>query len=73
MASETAPAPSIVSRRRIRSARVVAWMFAAFAAVPFFGLIDLATLPGWVDLDYEWAVPIEVSWGSLFTFLVAGS
>jgi hypothetical protein len=73
MAAETAPTASTVSRSRIRLARVVAWVLAVFAAVPFFGLIDLGTLVGAADPAYVWAVPLEVSWGSLFTFLVAGS
>jgi hypothetical protein len=72
MAAETAPAQA-VSRSRIRLARIVALILAVFAAVPFFGLIDLGTLVGAADPAYVWAVPLEVSWGSLFTFLVAGS
>ena len=36
------------------------------------GLIDLFTLPGWVDQSFEWEVPLEASWGSLFTFFLAG-
>src|SRR6478735_10990505 len=73
MATETAAAASTVSGRRVRGAQVVAWIFAAFAAVPFFGLVDLGTLLGAANPEYQWAVPLEVSWGSLFTFLVAGA
>jgi hypothetical protein len=72
MATETAAAASTVSGRRVRLAQVVAWLLAAFAAVPFFGLIDLGTLLGAANPEYQWAVPLEVSWGSLFTFFVAG-
>jgi hypothetical protein len=54
-------------------ARPLAWVLAAIAAVPMFGLIDLVTLFGWVDPAYEWEVPLEVSWGTLFTLLIAGS
>ncbi|WP_210479190.1 hypothetical protein [Naasia sp. SYSU D00948] len=60
-----------VPARRVRIAQVLAWTLAVAAAVPFFGLIDLATLPGWVNQEYIWEVPLEVSWGSLFTFFVA--
>jgi hypothetical protein len=73
MAAETPPTSITVSRGRIRWARVIAWVLALFAAIPFFGLIDLGTLVGAANPEYEWAVPLEVSWGSLFTFLVAGS
>lgn len=73
MAAGTAPTSTAVSRSRIRSARIVAVVLAVFAVVPFFGLIDLGTLVGLADPAYVWAVPLEVSWGSLFSFLVAGS
>jgi hypothetical protein len=53
-------------------ARLLATALAIVAAVVFMGVIDLATLPGWVDQQYEWEVPLEVSWGSLFTFFLAG-
>ncbi|GGK82886.1 hypothetical protein [Ornithinimicrobium pekingense] len=43
------------------------------ACVLMMGVIDLLTLPGWVDQQYEWEVPLEASWGALFTFLVAGA
>ena len=66
-----------VSRSRSAAAllglRVGAWTMAVIAAVFLFGLVDLMTLPGWVDQRYEWMVPLEASWGSLFTFVVAGS
>jgi hypothetical protein len=54
------------------AARVVASAFALVAALILMGLIDLFTLPGWVNQDFEWEVPLEASWGSLFTFFVAG-
>lgn len=73
VATEAASGSNVVSQGRIRWARAVAWSCAVFAALPFFGLIDLSTLLGLVDQDYVWAVPLEVSWGSLFTFVVAGS
>ena len=73
MAAGSSTPPRTFSRRRIRSTRIVAWVFAVFAAVPFFGLIDLGTMLGWADPQYVWEVPLEVSWGSLFTFMVAGA
>ena len=53
-------------------ARVLASAMALAAALLFMGVIDLATLPGWVNQEFEWPVPLEVSWGSLFTFFLAG-
>ncbi len=52
----------------LRAAAVVA---AVFWSVLFFGLIDLATMyaPG----EFEAVVPLEVSWGVFFTFVVAGA
>jgi hypothetical protein len=38
-----------------------------------FGLVDLGTLLGLSDARYQWAMSLEASWGSLFTFLVAGA
>ncbi|WP_324650735.1 hypothetical protein [Georgenia sp. H159] len=60
------------ARQRLRLARVVAVLFALIAAVILMGLIDLLTLPGWVNQDFEWEVPLEASWGALFTFFLAG-
>lgn len=57
----------------LRAMRVIAWLMAVVAVIPLFGLADLMTLPGWVDPQYEWKVPLEASWGSLFTFVTAGS
>jgi hypothetical protein len=51
----------------------MAVVFALIASLVLFGLIDLLTLVGWVDQEYEWEVPLEVSWGALFTFFLAGS
>ena len=45
---------------------------AVFFAVPFFGLVDLLAVTG----DPAWVVPLvplEVSWGVLFTVFVAGT
>jgi hypothetical protein len=53
-------------------ARLLAAALALVAALIFMGVPDLATLPGWVDQAFEWPVPLEVSWGSLFTFFLAG-
>ncbi|MEV7572252.1 hypothetical protein AB0P28_04030 [Pseudarthrobacter sp. NPDC089323] len=58
---------------RLRFVRVVAWLMVPVTAVGLFGIADLMTLPGWVDQRYVWAVPLEASWGSLVTFVVAGS
>lgn len=55
------------------AARWVAVGLALVAAVLMMGVIDLLTLPGWVNQQYEWEVPLEASWGALFTFLVAGA
>lgn len=54
-------------------ARWVAVVLALVAAVVMMGIIDLLTLPGWVNQQYEWEVPLEASWGALFTFFVAGA
>ncbi|WP_341358924.1 hypothetical protein V5H98_14335 [Georgenia sp. M64] len=61
------------ARRRLSLARVVAALFALIAAFILMGLIDLLTLPGWVNQDFEWEVPLEASWGALFTFFLAGA
>lgn len=54
-------------------ARVVAVVLALISALILMGLIDLFTLPGWVDQDFEWEVPLESSWGSFFTFFLTGA
>ena len=51
----------------------MAVLLALVAAVVMMGVIDLMTLPGWVNQQYEWEVPLEASWGALFTFFVAGA
>lgn len=56
-----------------RAARLLASLFAATSAIVFFGIVDLATLPGWTDPAYEWQVPLDASWGSLFTFVIAAA
>jgi hypothetical protein len=53
-------------------ARATAVLFALVASLVLFGLVDLLTLVGWVDQDYQWEVPLEVSWGAVFTFFLAG-
>lgn len=58
---------------RLRLVRGLAWIMVVVAAVFLFGIADLMTLPGWVDQRYVWAVSLEASWGSLLTFIVAGS
>ncbi|SOC56573.1 hypothetical protein [Ornithinimicrobium cerasi] len=59
-------------RSRVTAARSVAVLLALVALFIMMGLIDLLTLPGWVDQRYEWEVPLEASWGALFTFFLAG-
>ena len=72
--TESAEAVPVTSSTvRMRAVKPLAWFLAFLAAVVLFGFVDLATLPGWVDQSYEWAVPLEVSWGALFTFVIAGS
>lgn len=61
------------ARRRLSLARVVAAIFPLISAIILMGLIDLFTLPGWVNQDFEWELPLEVSWGALFTFFLAGA
>lgn len=61
------------SVRRILVARCLAWLFAVVAAVPMMGLVDLATVFGLSDPQFDWAMSLEASWGSLFTFLIAGA
>lgn len=60
-------------RSRFMAARSVAVLFAVVAMVLLMGLIDLFTLLGWVDQQYVWEVPLEASWGALFTFFLAGA
>jgi len=66
------PDADVRARRRIVLARVLAWFFAAIAAVPMFGLIDLGTVFGLADPQWEWQISLEASWGSLLTFIIAG-
>ncbi|MFP5416003.1 MAG: hypothetical protein ACLGHZ_03870 [Actinomycetes bacterium] len=54
-------------------ARWVAVVLALLAAVGMMGVIDLLTLPGWVNQQFRWEVPLEASWGALFTFYIAGA
>jgi hypothetical protein len=60
------------SPARTTTARILAAVLCLVAAVPYFGVIDLVTLIGWVNPEYVWPVPLEVSWGVLFTFFLAG-
>lgn len=73
MADAAPPASTSLPSVPLRVMRVSAWVMAVVAVIPLFGLADLMTLPGWVDQRYEWQVPLEASWGSLFTFVTAGS
>ena len=61
------------SRSRDIVARWVAVLLSLVAMILMMGLIDLFTLPGWVNQEYEWEVPLEASWGALFTFFLAGA
>jgi hypothetical protein len=60
-------------RDRTTSARVLAVVLALAAALLLMGLVDLLTLLGWVDQRFVWEVPLEASWGSFFTFFLAGA
>lgn len=64
----TARAQRREPRARLRAARILAAFLSLVAAIPYFGLIDLATLVGWVNPEFQWPVPLDVSWGALFTF-----
>ena len=61
------------TRTRSTAVRAVAVLFVLIATLALMGLIDLFTLLGWVDQTYVWEVPLEASWGALFTFFVAGA
>ena len=65
--------PQQTRRTRLAPARVTAVVLALVATILLMGLIDLFTLPGWVDQRFEWEVPLEASWGSLFTFVLGGA
>ncbi|MBU6512728.1 MAG: hypothetical protein KGR99_10515 [Betaproteobacteria bacterium] len=54
----------------IVAVRVIAWGCAIASATVLFGLVDLGTLVGLSDPHYKWAMPLEASWGALFTFIV---
>lgn len=73
MADAAAAKTRLPMPSRLRIARVLAWVMVVVALVGLFGIADLMTLPGWADQQYEWSVPLEASWGSLFTFVVGGS
>ena len=73
MAGAAAAKTRLPMPSRLRIARVLAWVMVVVALIGLFGIADLMTLPGWVDQQYEWSVPLEASWGSLFTFVVGGS
>ena len=59
-------------RTRLAPARVTAVLLALVAALLLMGIVDLFTLPGWVDPRFEWEVPLEAA-GSFFTFFLAGA
>lgn len=69
--AEAASGPT--SSARIQAVKPLAWIMAGFAAVVYYGLVDLGTVFGLSDPAYVWAVPLEASWGALFTFVIAGS
>jgi hypothetical protein len=51
--------------------RIATAAFAVFWAVLFFGIIDLSVIPS--PGEFTPVVPLEASWGVLFTFFVAGA
>jgi hypothetical protein len=71
MGTESAVAPA--AAQRVKTARIAAWFLAGVSAVLLFGIVDLLTLPGWADQRYVWQVPLDASWGCLFTFVLAGA
>lgn len=73
MAGSAGTVHGTTSSVRIRAVKPLAWAMAFLAAVVLFGLVDLGTLFGLANPAYEWPVPLEVSWGILFTFVIAGS
>lgn len=54
-------------------ARVVAVVLLLVSTILLMGIIDLFTLPGWVNQEFVWEVPLEASWGALFTFFLGGA
>ncbi|TSE16462.1 hypothetical protein B1A87_011950 [Arthrobacter sp. KBS0703] len=71
--AEAAATPGTATSERVQAVKPLAWIMAGLSAVVFYGIIDLTTLADGANPDYEWKVPLEVSWGSLFTFVLAGS
>lgn len=71
--AEAAATPATAPSERMQAVKPIAWIMAGLTAGFFYGIIDLTTLPGWANPAYEWKVPLEVSGGSLFTFVLAGS
>ncbi len=65
------PRPSAPVSPRATAIRTAAVAAVLFWTVPFFGLIDLATIvaPG----EFLPVVPLEASWGAFFTAIVAGA
>lgn len=59
------------TRSSTGAVRTVSVLLALVAAFLMMGVIDLFTLLGWVNQDYVWEVPLEASWGALFTFFLA--
>lgn len=74
-APSTRPDPASETDRppRRRAVRIAGWVLAAVAAVLMMGLVDLGTLVGLSNPRYVWPVPLDVSWGTLFTFQLAGA
>lgn len=71
--AEAVATPGAAPSEREQAVKPLAWIMAGLSAVLFYGIIDLTTLVDGANPDYEWKVPLEVSWGSLFTFVLAGS
>lgn len=61
-----------VSRKRAIVGSALALVMCAVSTILMFGLIDLGTALGLSDPQYEWQMSLEVSWGSMFTFLIGG-
>lgn len=62
-----------IASARMQAVKPLAWIMAGFASVVYYGLVDLGSIFELSDPAYLWAVPLEASWGVLFTFVIAGS
>lgn len=61
-----------VPRGRVFAGSAVAFVMCAVSTIFMFGLVDLGTVLGLSDPQYEWQMSLEVSWGSMFTFVIGG-